>query len=96
MYTALAIRNFLASVIKSASSDKNLGRVTFCIVSKMVAYKLNFLSKQTGTCLTKTATDLHFGNMKFKWKKMDLIHRKSYLNVFLFLFRGKKDKLLSV
>ena len=45
----------------------------FCIISELVAYKLIFLSKQTGICATKTARNVHFGNMKFKWKKMNLI-----------------------
>ena len=31
--------------------------------------QINFLSKQTGICVTKTARNVHFGNMKFKWKK---------------------------
>ena len=40
----------------------------FCIMLELVAYKL-FLSKQTGVCVTKTARNVHFGNMKFSWKK---------------------------
>ena len=27
------------------------------------------LLKQTGICVTKTARNVHFGNMKFSWKK---------------------------
>ena len=41
----------------------------FCIVSELVAYKLFFLSKQAGICVTKTARNVHFGNMKLKSKK---------------------------
>ena len=41
----------------------------FCIILELVAYKLNFLVKQTGICVTKTARNVHFGNMKFTWKK---------------------------
>ena len=44
----------------------------FCIILELVAYKLFFLLKQTGICVTKTARNMHFGNMKFSWKK--LIH----------------------
>ena len=28
-----------------------------------------FLLKQTSICVTKTARNVHFGNMKFSWKK---------------------------
>ena len=38
----------------------------FCIISELVAYKLIFLSKQTGICVIKTARNVHFGNMNFK------------------------------
>ena len=41
----------------------------FCIILELVAYKLIFLSKQTGIGVTKTARNVHFGNMKSKWKK---------------------------
>ena len=41
----------------------------FCIILELVAYKLIFLSKQTGICVTKTARNVQFGDMKFKWKK---------------------------
>ena len=41
----------------------------FYIISELVAYKIIFLSKQTGICVTKTARNVDFGNMKFKWKK---------------------------
>ena len=41
----------------------------FCIILELVAYKLIFLSKQTSICVTKTARNVHFGNMKFSWKK---------------------------
>ena len=41
----------------------------FCIMLELVAYKLFFLLKQTGICVTKTARNVHFGNMKFSWKK---------------------------
>ena len=37
----------------------------FCIILELVANKF-FLSKQTGICVTKTARNVHFGNMKFK------------------------------
>ena len=40
----------------------------FCIISELVAYKLIFSSNQTSICVTKTARNVHFGNMKFKWK----------------------------
>ena len=41
----------------------------FCIILKLVAYKQIFLLKQTGICVTKIARNVHFGNMKFEWKK---------------------------
>ena len=41
----------------------------FCIILELVAYKVFFLLKQTGICVTKTARNVHFGNMKFSWKK---------------------------
>ena len=41
----------------------------FCIILELVAYKLFFFAKQTGICVTKTARNVHFGNMKFTWKK---------------------------
>ena len=32
--------------------------------------QINFvLSKETAICVNKTATNMDFGNMKFKWKK---------------------------
>ena len=40
-----------------------------CIMLELVAYKLFFLLKQTGICVTKTARNVNFGNMKFSWKK---------------------------
>ena len=50
----------------------------FCIILDLVLTNSFFLSKQSGICVTKTARKVHFGNMKFKWKKR--IHAK---NVFL-------------
>ena len=42
----------------------------FYIILELVAYKLIFfLLNQTGICVTKTARNEHFGNMKFTWKK---------------------------
>ena len=42
----------------------------FCIILELVAYKLIFfLLKQIGICVTKTARNVNFGNMKFTWKK---------------------------
>ena len=41
----------------------------FCIILELVAYKLIFLLKQIGICVTKTARNVHFGNMKFTWQK---------------------------
>ena len=36
----------------------------FCIILELVAYKLIFfLLKQTGICVTKTARNVHFGNI---------------------------------
>ena len=40
----------------------------FCIILELVAYKLTFF-KQTGICVTKTASNVHFGSMKLSWKK---------------------------
>ena len=40
----------------------------FCTILELVAYKLFFLIKQTGICVTKTARNVHFSNMKFSWK----------------------------
>ena len=47
----------------------------FCIILELVAYKLIFLLKQTGICVTKTARNVHFGNMKFTWKKTNSCSR---------------------
>ena len=41
----------------------------FCIMLELVAYKLFLLLKLTGICVTKTGRNVHFGNMKFSWKK---------------------------
>ena len=42
----------------------------FCIILELVAYKLIFLLKKTtGICVSKTARNVHFGNLKFSWKK---------------------------
>ena len=41
----------------------------FCIILELVAYKLFFLLKQKRICVTKTARNVHFGNMKLSWKK---------------------------
>ena len=41
----------------------------FCIILDLVAHKLIFLLKQTDICVTKTARNVHFGNMKFTSKK---------------------------
>ena len=40
----------------------------FWIILELVAYKLFFLLKQTGICVTKTARNVPFGNMRFSWK----------------------------
>ena len=56
-----------------------------CIISELVAYKLIFLSKQTGICVTKAARNAHFGNMKFKWKKMNLMCTNSCLKCIFYL-----------
>ena len=66
----LAMGNFQASVIKSASSDQNLPSVTFWHRFGISSLQMKlFLSKQTYICLTKTGRNVHLGNMKFKWKK---------------------------
>ena len=59
--------DFMHAVIKS--EIKICEASHFCIISELVTYKLIFSSKQTGICVTKTARNVHFGNMKFKWKK---------------------------
>ena len=41
----------------------------FFIALELAVYKLTFLLKQTGICVTKTARNVHFGNMKFTWRK---------------------------
>ena len=41
----------------------------FYIILELVAYKVFFFLKQTGIYVTKTARNVHFGNMKFSWKK---------------------------
>ena len=42
----------------------------FCIILELVAHKLIFfLLKNIGICVTKTARNVHFGNMKFTRKK---------------------------
>ena len=41
----------------------------FCIILELVAYKLLFSAETTGICVTETARNVHFGNMKFSWKK---------------------------
>ena len=40
----------------------------FCIILELVAYKFFSFFKQTGICVTKTARNVHFGNMKFTRK----------------------------
>ena len=62
----------------------------FCIILELVAYKLIFLLKQTGICVTKTARNVHFGNMKFSWKN------EFMLKMYFYLFLEIKDSLLSV
>ena len=62
----------------------------FCIILELVAYKLIFLLKQTGICATKTARNVHFGNMKFSWKN------EFMLKMYFYLFLEIKDSLLSV
>ena len=41
----------------------------FCIILELVAYKLIFVVETNVICVTKTARNVHFGNMKFTWKK---------------------------
>ena len=36
----------------------------FCFILELLAYKLTFLSKQTGICVTKTARNVHFDNLR--------------------------------
>ena len=62
----------------------------FCIILELVAYKLIFLLKQTSICVTKTARNVHFGNMKFSWKN------EFMLEMYFYLFLEIKDSLLSV
>ena len=62
----------------------------FCIILELVAYKLIFLLKQTGICVTKTARNVHFDNMKFSWKN------EFMLKMYFYLFLEIKDSLLSV
>ena len=40
----------------------------FCIILELAAYKLICFLKQTGILVTKTARNVHFGNLKFTWK----------------------------
>ena len=54
----------------------------FCIMLELVAYKLFFLLKQTGIRVTKTARNVHFGNMKFSWKN-EFILKMYFLTSFL-------------
>ena len=43
----------------------------FCIILELVAYsvQINLFLRQTGIRVTKTARNMHFGNLKFTWKK---------------------------
>ena len=54
---------------KSIIRLKSVKHHIFCIILELVAYKLFFLLKQTGICVTKTARNVPFGNMRFTWKK---------------------------
>ena len=48
----------------------------FCIILELAAYKSIFLLlKQTVIFVTKTARNVHFGNMKFTWRKMNSCSR---------------------
>ena len=67
-------------VIKSASSDQNLRSVTFLHHFGIGSLQINLFLKQTGIRVTKTARNVHFGNLKFTWK---WIHAQ---NVFFYLF----------
>ena len=70
LYNVLIIKNFQLS--NQHHQIKICEASHFCIILELVAYKLIFLSKQTGICVTKTArNDVHFGNMKFNRKKMN-------------------------
>ena len=57
----------------------------FCIILELVAYKLLFLLKQTGICVTKTVRNVHF------MEKMNSCSRSIF-----YLFLEIKDSLLSV
>ena len=58
----------------------------FCIISELAAYKLIFLSKQTGTCVTKPARNVHFGNMNLNGKNEFNIQKLMLKMYFLPLF----------
>ena len=55
----------------------------FCIISELIAYKLNFLSEETGICVTKTARNVNFGNMKSEWEKNEFNIYKFMLKMYL-------------
>ena len=57
------------AVIKSASSDQNFWSVTFLHHFGIGSLQINLFLKQTGIRVTKTARNVHFGNLKFTWKK---------------------------
>ena len=45
----------------------------FCIILELVAYKLFFFVEKTGICVTKTARNMHFGNMNFHGKNESVL-----------------------
>ena len=54
--------------VKSASSDQNLQSITFWHRFGIGSLQIKFFVKRD-ICLTETARNEHFSNMKFKWKK---------------------------
>ena len=70
VYTTLVIRDF--QTFRQLSKQHHQVEICeashFCIILELVAYKLIFLLKPTGICVTKTARNVHFGNMNFHGK----------------------------
>ena len=78
VYSTLVIRNF--QTVMHLSNQHHQIKICeashFCIILELVAYKLIFFVKTNiYLCHTKTARNVHFGNMKFTWKKMNSCSR---------------------
>ena len=92
VYNVPALKNFWNSVIKSAPTDQNLRCFTVCIVSEFSANKCYFLSKRI-LIYYNNAGDVHFSNVKIKWKKELKLWKITHKINFLLHFLGEKGKI---